>query len=201
MDVIRQLFPASEHQLCLLHLGRNLRRGLSREGREGASKQAQDLPRRIRGARDREEARPHLIELGRVVEREKPGWARRLQEKAEHSLAFLGYPQDVRRHIYTTNVVESLNAGIEQMRLELGGYFPSQDCLEVNLFIQVVNRQDRWWNKPVPAVRAHSYVLRQLFALRYELDEEGVNVLLPTQRRAMRGLCRRHRARARGLQP
>jgi len=40
--------------------------------------------------------------------------------------------------------VESLNAGIEKMHLDLGGYFPSQECLEVNLFIQVVNLQDRW---------------------------------------------------------
>jgi len=45
----------------------------------------------------------------------------------------------VRRHICTANLVESVNAGIELMRLELGGYFPSQQALEVNPFIQVVN--------------------------------------------------------------
>ena len=76
-----------------------------------------------------------------------------------------------------TNVVESINAGIEQMRLDDGGYFPSQDALEVNLFIQVVNLQDRWWRRAVPTVRSRSYELRQLFALRYELDEEAVDVL------------------------
>jgi len=58
------------------------------------------------------------------------------------------------------------------MRLDLGGYFPSQECLEVNLFIQVVNLQDRWWRKPVPTVRAASYKLHQLFTLRYELEDE-----------------------------
>lgn len=68
--------------------------------------------------------------------------------------------------------MESLNAGIEKMRLDLGDYFPSQECLEVNLFIQVVNLQDRWWRKPVPAVRTASYKLHQLFVLRYELEEE-----------------------------
>jgi hypothetical protein len=45
--------------------------------------------------------------------------------------------------IYTTNPVESVNSGIELMRLELGGYFLSLDYLEINLFIQVVNLQDR----------------------------------------------------------
>ena len=58
------------------------------------------------------------------------------------------------------------------MRLDLGGYFPSQDCLEVNLFVQAVNRED-WWRKPLPQVRTASYKLHQLFTLQYELDEEG----------------------------
>ena len=83
----------------------------------------------------------------------------------------------MRRHIYTANLVESVNAGIELMRLELGGYFPSRQALEVNLFIQVVNLQDRWWRRPIPTVRAKSYELLQIFAMRYELaeDYEAIN--------------------------
>ena len=81
----------------------------------------------------------------------------------------------MRKHIYSTNVVESLPAGIERMRLEFRGYFPSQEALEVNLFIQVVNLQDRWWRSGVPTVRSKSYGLRQPFSLRYELDEEAVD--------------------------
>jgi transposase-like protein len=172
-EVIGKLFPYAEHQLCLLHLERNLRRKLSSEG----FKEARDLLRRVRHSRDREEGQAQFARLCEVVEGERPKMARELVAKGEAYLAFLGYPEEVRRHIYSTNVVESLNAGIEQMRLELGGYFPSQDALEVNLFIQVVNLQDRWWRRAVPNVRAKSYELRQLFALRYELDEEAVDVL------------------------
>lgn len=47
----------------------------------------------------------------------------------------------------------------------------------MNLFTQVVNLQDRWVRRAVPTVRSKSYELRQLFALRYELDEEAVDVL------------------------
>ena len=172
-EVIAKLFPYAEHQLCLLHLERNLRRKLS----GGGFKEARDLLRRVRHSRDREEGRAQFAKLCEVVEGERPQMAQELLTKEEAYLAFLGYPQEVRRHIYSTNVVESINAGIEQMRLELGGYFPSQDALEVNLFIQVVNLQDRWWRRAVPNVRAKSYELRQLFALRYELDEEAVDVL------------------------
>ena len=80
------------------------------------------------------------------------------------------------KHIYATNPVESVNAGIELMRLELGGHFPSRQALEVNLFIQVVNLQDRWWRRPVPTVRAKSYELLQIFAMKYELAEDHETV-------------------------
>ena len=47
----------------------------------------------------------------------------------------------------------------------------------MNLFIQVVNLQDRWWRRPIPTVRAKSYELLQIFAMRYELaeDYEAIN--------------------------
>ena len=55
------------------------------------------------------------------MEEEKEEWAKELSAKAERYLAFLEYPEEVRRHIYTTNPVESVNAGIELMRPELEG--------------------------------------------------------------------------------
>ena len=57
---------------------------------------------------------------------------------------FLKYPEEIRRHIYTTNIVESINSGIELMRLKHGGYFHSYKILETNLFIQLSNLHDEW---------------------------------------------------------
>jgi putative transposase len=172
-EVIGKLFPYAQYHLCLLHLQRNLERGLSRE----AMRRAREALFRLRRSRDREEGRGWLGKLAAVVASEKPALARQLEAKADGYLAFLDYPEEVRVHIYSTNQVESLNAGIDLMRLELGEYFPSLPCLEVNLFIQVVNLQHQWWRTPVPIIRAASYKLRQLFAIRYELAEEEVFTL------------------------
>lgn len=168
-EVIRKLFPYSEHQLCLLHLQRNLRRGLSKDG----YKRVRELLRRVRNAQNKDEGQKEFERICEIIGEQKPNLAPRLREKVGHYLAFLGYPEEVRKHIYTTNPVESVNSGIELMRLELGGYFPSLDCLEINLFIQVVNLQDRWWQRPVPTVWGCSYKLRQLFTLRYDLTEDS----------------------------
>ncbi|WP_353683280.1 hypothetical protein V4D30_05235 [Thermodesulfovibrio sp. 3907-1M] len=67
---------------------------------------------------------------------------------------------------------ESLNAGLEYMRMEYGGYFAGFKMLEINLFIQMINLHDKWLDKLVPHLVANSYRLRQLFALKY-IDEDS----------------------------
>jgi len=151
-EVIGKLFACAQHRLCLLHLQRNLERGLLWE----AMKLAREALFRLRRSRDRAEGGHWLGELAAAVAREKPSLARHIEAKAEGYLAFLDYPEEVRVHIYSTNPVESINAGIDLMRLELGGYFPSLPCLEVNLFIQVVNLQHQWWRTPIPTIRGAS---------------------------------------------
>ncbi len=65
-DVIAKLFPFADHQLCLLHLQRNLRRKLS----GGAYREAGRLLRKIRDAQDKGEGEELFSALCRVVEGE-----------------------------------------------------------------------------------------------------------------------------------
>ncbi len=50
--------------------------------------------------------------------------------------------------------MESINAGLELMRMEFGGYSPSMKLLKDNLFMQLSNLNDRWMRKPVPRIKA-----------------------------------------------
>jgi len=43
---------------------------------------------------------------------------------------------------------------------------------EVNLFVQAVNLEDHWQRKPMPRVAEYAYELRQMWVLRYGLNEE-----------------------------
>ncbi len=88
-------------------------------------------------------------------------------------IAFLKYPEEIRSKIYTTNAVESINSGLEYMRMEHGGYFANQEMLSANLFIQYSNLHDRWLSRPDSRLLPHLYKIRQLFALRFELDEDA----------------------------
>ena len=127
--------------------------------------------KRIMESYSLEEAKGHWDRFIELLQSVNPKYAKELSAKEKNYLAFVSYPEDVRRFVYTTNVVESINAGLELMRLELGGYFPSLKSLEVNLFIQLSNLNDRWMRKPIPKVKANLYRLRQLMSVKFEAEE------------------------------
>lgn len=82
------------------------------------------LWRAIKNARDYSEGETYFEELIKLVESEKKDLAKEYRKLQKQDLAFLNYPPEVRKHLYTTNAVESINSGIEKMRMDLGGYFP-----------------------------------------------------------------------------
>jgi putative transposase len=165
-EVVKKLFPFADHQLCLIHMARNLHRQLSKSTVQEAIR----LWRAIQNARDYSEGEAYFEQLVQLIDNEKKEMTKEYRALKTNYLAFLNYPQQIRKYLYTTNAVESINSGIEKMRIDLGGYFPSLRSLEVNLFIPFINLQHRWWRKPVPAIRSRAYEIRQIFALRYELD-------------------------------
>jgi transposase-like protein len=153
--------------LCLTHFRRNLKNELSRE----LYAKVKEKLERLKVAEDVAEGEELMRGIAELVEKEKPKKAKEIRKKIKNYVSFLNYPRGVRKHIYTTNPVEGLNRGLELMRLELGGYFPSLECLEANLFVQAVNLADRWQRRPLPTVRALRSELNRLLVLRYELEE------------------------------
>jgi len=70
-----------------------------------------------------------------------------LMEKAEHYMAFIKYPESLRKHVYTTNSVESINSLVEKIRIRSGGYFNSVEVLEINIYLQRENLRRTKWKK------------------------------------------------------
>ena len=167
INLIPKLYPYAHHQLCLTHFRRNLRKELSKK----LYKEVSYVFDRLKNADNLQEGEEHLEKLAELVKEEKPKMAAKILKKKENYLAFLKYPREVRKHIYTTNPVEGLNNGLEVMRRELGGHFPSRRCLETNLFVQLANLADKWERKPVPKIREKQPELRQLYVLHYKLEE------------------------------
>lgn len=171
--IIRKLFPVSDHQLCFLHFYRNLKGKLTLK----STKQIYTLWKKIKEAESYDEGLNYFNELVEFVRTYNPEYAQQIERQKENYLAFLKYPEEIRRHIYTTNIVESINSGIELMRREHGGYFHSYKMLETNLFIQLSNLHDEWMEKPNSKLAGASYELKQNFILKFELEKINEVVL------------------------
>lgn len=153
--ILKKFYPLSDHQLCVIHLMRNLKKQFGGE----VYRESRRLMKRIMESYSTEEAKGHWDRFIELLQSVNPKYAKELSAKEKNYLAFVSYPEDVRKFVYTINVVESINAGLELMRPE------------VNLFIQLSNLNDRWMRKPIPKVKANLYRLRQLMSVKFESEE------------------------------
>ena len=162
-EAIRTLFPLTDHQLCYLHLERNVRRNM---GKEDASLFNRELEN-IRLSRNYEEGKERLERLCRQYQPKYPSFIKNLQSRAERYVCFLKYPEEIRRYLYTTNSVENFNSRIEQIRVKLGGYFQSVEILEINLWLQRGRLKQGKWKNPLPVIKSRAYEIQQLFNLKF----------------------------------
>ncbi|MEM4618908.1 MAG: transposase, partial [Desulfurococcaceae archaeon] len=78
---------------------------------------------KLKAAQDEEEGKAIMNQPINYVEQRNPTYAKEIEKKIHKYIAFLKYPEEVRSKIYTTNAVESINSGLEYMRMEHGGVF------------------------------------------------------------------------------
>lgn len=163
MDTISAVFPLADHQLCFVHLQRNVRRHMSKED---AAQFNRELSR-LKSESSLEEAKEKFKLLCEEYKNKYPRFINSISQKAEHYLVFTKYPYEIRRYIYTTNSAENINSIIEKIRIKSGGYFSSVDNLEVNIYLQRENLRRTKWRNPIPKIKAYTYEINQLFQLRY----------------------------------
>jgi len=162
-EALKALYPLSEHQLCYLHLQRNVRRNM---GKEDASLFNKELEH-IKSLREPEEGKERFEKLSHQYQTKYPSFIKSILPKKNNYLCFLRYPEEIRRYIYTTNSVESLHSRIEHIRMKLGGYFQSVSILEINLMLQVDRLKQKKWKNPIPTLKSKAYELLQLFNTKF----------------------------------
>ena len=78
----------------------------------------------------------------------------RSSKERPHYIAFLKYPDGVRRSLSTTNAVEAINKQLEILRRNSGGYFHSEETAKLKLGIVVTSLESGKWHRVAATVRA-----------------------------------------------
>jgi putative transposase len=84
----------------------------------------------------------------------KMGLFRGLRTEPHHVIPFFAYPAEIRRIIYTTNAIESLNMTLRKV-IKNKRFFPSDDAIFKQLYLSLQNIMKKWtmclhnWNAAI----------------------------------------------------
>jgi len=162
-QAIGNLFPHTDHQLCFLHMQRNIKKNMSKQD----AKQFYEELSLIKKINDYEKAIIKFEDLCKSYEKKYPSYIKGLLNKKDNYFNYKKYPEQVRKYIYTTNVVENINSRIELIRANTGGYFQSIKTAEVAIYVTVSRIEKNKWKEPLPLVKSALYELKQMFVKKF----------------------------------
>jgi transposase-like protein len=166
LPITKGLFPQSDVQLCIVHMQRNAKSHLGKVDAPEFTKRI----RAIKTAWNQEVAGSQFEDLCQRFQSAYPSFIAEIRKKREHYLAFLDYPDAIRRSLSTTNVVEAVNGQLEIMRRNSGGYFHSEETLYLKLGIAVDQLESGRWRKPASSVQAALDQFNIIFQRRFESE-------------------------------
>jgi putative transposase len=138
-EAIEATWPTTVVQTCTVHLIRAALRFVSSDDRK---KLAAAL-RPIYTAPSIEAAEAALLELAdSPLGRRYPGAVRVWEDAWERFIPFLAFPPELRKIIYTTNAIESLNYQLRKI-IKNRGHFPSDDAVTKLLWLAIIDIEDK----------------------------------------------------------
>ena len=142
-EAIEAVFPATQVQLCLVHM---VRHSLSYVGWKERKAVAADLKLIYRAA-TLAEAEQALRDFEVKWDRKYPSISKSWRTHWTDLITFLKYPAEIRKAIYTTNAVESVNRSLRKISKNRG-VFPNPESL-LKLYYLALERIARKWTMPI----------------------------------------------------
>ena len=72
-----------------------------------------------------------------------PTISQQWRKKWDHVSPFFAFPQEIRKVIYTTNTIESMNRGLRKI-IKTRGAFPTDEAARKLLYLALHNLSGRW---------------------------------------------------------
>ena len=138
-EAIEAVFPNTVVQTCIVHMIRNSARFVSYKDRKEL---VRDL-KPVYAAANREGAETALADFEEKWGRRYPMIGTSWRTNWERVVPFLDFPPDIRRIIYTTNAIESLNSSLRKLVYHRG-HFPSDEAVTKLLYLALRNLEKRW---------------------------------------------------------
>ena len=138
-EAIEAVFPATTVQLCIVHM---VRHSLNYVSWKRRAEVAADL-KRIYTSATLEEAELHLGEFEAKWDTDYPPIGQSWRRNWDRLTPFFDFPPEIRKVIYTTNAIESVNYSLRKLTRHRGA-FPSDEALIKLLYLALRNISKKW---------------------------------------------------------
>jgi putative transposase len=138
-EAIETVYPKTEVQLCIVHM---VRHSLNFVGWKQRKEVAADL-RKVYTAATEEAAETQLAEFAAKWDERFPMIAKSWRANWARVIPFFAYPPEIRRVIYTTNAIESLNMSLRKVT-KARSSFPNDDAVLKLLYLALRNIAKKW---------------------------------------------------------
>ena len=138
-EAIEAAFPQTQVQLCIVHLVRGSLQYVSWKWRKAV---AADL-RRIYTAPTAEAAADELEQFAAKWDKSHPAISQIWRRNWVRITPFFAFPPDIRKVIYTTNAIESLNMTLRKV-IKTRAAFPNEEAALKLLYLGLLNVAKKW---------------------------------------------------------
>ena len=138
-EAINSVFPDTEVQLCIVH---QIRNSLKYVASKNQKQFAKDL-KSVYQANSKEEAEDALDKLEEKWGKKYPIVIDSWRNKWDNLSNYFKYSKEIRRIIYTTNIIESVHRQFRTLT-KTKGAFPTDNSLLKLLFVGIKNAEKKW---------------------------------------------------------
>lgn len=156
-EAIKTIFPKTEVQLCIIHQIRNsIRYVASKNHKEFMN----DL-KPVYQAVSKEAAEDALLALDEKWGKLYPIVLQSWNNKWENLSVYFKYPPEIRKVIYTTNIIESVHRQFRKLT-KTKGAFPNENSLLKLLYMGIQNATKKW-NMPMWNWNFNTFTIGNIF--------------------------------------
>ncbi|PLY35312.1 IS256 family transposase [Pectobacterium aquaticum] len=138
-DAINSVYPQTHIQLCIIHMVRNSLKYVSWKDYKAVTSGLKTVYQ----APTEEAALIALDTFAGIWDDKYPQISKSWRAHWENLNTFFGYPPDIRKAIYTTNAIESLNSVI-RAATKKRKVFPTDDSVRKVIYLAIKNASKKW---------------------------------------------------------
>ena len=153
-------FPKTLTQRCVVHLTRNIAKICPKS----LLKMVISEWKRIYTSNSYEEAKLNLEQFEEDF-KDYPHIVKKVKSSMQYIEKLFELPQEIRKAIYTTNAIESVNSSLRKVTRGKGS-FPNDESVYKVLFLRIRDLKEKW-KKPIKDFNIIQQQLIELFGDRY----------------------------------